>query len=186
MSKFCDEAEIKEMLDKQIKSGADFEDFLKYNFDQVEPKRLVREDVQLIQFFIRVTKYLTDERLKDYFDNYERPKSITELEEDVEKNGKYNYIGIFILAKNKLFKFIVETVNEAFISSADHRAQVKFNSFIEEAIEIIGKFGSDKQKLEIKKLQKNIEKYNYLIENGQIEDAVFISPGKSRDYDVIF
>ncbi|MGG3562749.1 P-loop NTPase fold protein [Neobacillus rhizosphaerae] len=163
--------EIKLMVNNWIKSDDDFENILNFTFNNKHSGLLKNEEI-LIGLFINSTRYLTDEKIESYFKNKCFPSTEYELDEYITKTN-YRNVGTFILAKNKLFKFIIEQLEEIFTLSVSQHILAQPKSYIHMGAELIIKFGNENQRLKIEENLKIIGDYNqeYIKEREAIEEA---------------
>ncbi|OKO50968.1 hypothetical protein ABH17_026870 (plasmid) [Bacillus toyonensis] len=172
---FYKEEEIKITVDKWIKSDRDFEEFLNYIFKDFDLSKIFNGDELLFRRLITTTRYLTDERIKKYFEGYGSPKNINELKTFVEKNDNSNNIGMFILGKNSLFEYIHRILDEGFQLSIKQAHFAEFDAFMEEGISLIIKFGDSKQRKIIKNLKNNIDEYNSMMLKDRMSSEEYIA-----------
>ncbi|MEI5948883.1 P-loop NTPase fold protein [Bacillus albus] len=172
---FYNEEEIKITVDKWIKSDRDFEEFLNYIFRDSDLSKIFKGDDLLFRRFITTTRYLTDERIKKYFEGYGSPKNINELKTFVEKNDNSNNIGMFILGKNNLFEYVHRKLDESFQLSIKQAHFSEVDAFIEEGISLIINFGDSKQRKIIKNLRNDINEYDSMMIEDRISSDEYIA-----------
>ncbi|MED3613974.1 P-loop NTPase fold protein [Bacillus wiedmannii] len=156
--RFFDIEEIKECVENWINSEEDFEEFLNYFFRSIKKHTIFEEEI-LISVWVAVIDYLSEERIQEYFQKYDSPKNKDELLEYVKREGNYN-IGVFILAKNKLFEYICNIYENALKASVGQSSSIRFKPYIDIGANLIIKFGGFEQQESIENFRREIDEFN--------------------------
>ncbi|WP_168455199.1 KAP family P-loop NTPase fold protein [Bacillus cereus] len=158
-NKFSNQADIKEKVKKWIGTNEEFDEFLNYYFSDIRSEKIVDDKELLIRLFVSSTKYLSDEKLKEYFNQYNSLKTKVEWKQYVEKNRTEN-IGLFILGKNNLFEFIYKVLKQALNLNIKENSPIVFLNYVSIGVKLIEKYGDNEQKRKIENLLNSIKKYN--------------------------
>ncbi|MCG7217890.1 KAP family P-loop NTPase fold protein [Paenibacillus mucilaginosus] len=150
--------EIKIVVDEWTNSEEGFEEFL---FLTINNNKILDSDVLLIRIFINITKFLTESKLSKLFnENKGYPADKRELSSFIEKN-KTRYIGLFFLAKNRLFKFILNRLNAKY--SEKNNAHITVEDYIKLGVDLIKNYGTQKEVKLISDVLNSINVYNSII-----------------------
>ncbi|WP_144466157.1 P-loop NTPase fold protein [Bacillus sp. FDAARGOS_235] len=158
-NKFSNQEDIKEKVKKWISTNEEFDEFLNYYFSDILSEKIVNDKELLVRLFVLSTQYLSDEKLQEYFNQYNSLKTKVEWKQYVEKNRTEN-IGLFILGKNNLFEFIYKLLKQALNLNLKENSPIVFSNYVSIGVNLIEKFGDNEQKMKIENLLNSIKKSN--------------------------
>jgi predicted KAP-like P-loop ATPase len=171
--------EIKDVVKNWLDEDLDnFEKFLYFTFDY-DNKKIVENDELLISLFVATTKFLTDNLLLTLF-QAKAPRNKAELTKYKEKYNRRN-VGIFLLAKYKLYDFVIEQLDDILDKSKNQNIYAQPKQYIIDGSELVRKFSKNNNKINrISEIRKWIEEYNsYLDELA--EEARLVREEIDRD-----